>query len=422
LFLAFILAGCGATGPTPSPSPSPSPSPVVTAPPTSAPTAAPSQDAAAVYAAIEAQVIGLRQLDRLRPVAPKAIDRAAMAAYVAAEFDRANPSERIAADERLLKTLGLLSAESSLAELHRDLLSSQVVGLYSPDDRELYVLDSDGSLGPAARMVFAHEFTHALQDQHFDLVAYTKAVDDPDETDRALARLSLLEGDASAVMLAWAQLNLSIDELLRAAQEAADPQSAAILARMPPILRDLSLFPYQQGANFVTTLFQAGGWAAVDAAYADPPNSSEQVMHAAKYQAREAPVTVTIPEGLAGRMGDGWSVGTQDTLGEFQLQIWLRGGAGTISSVAANAAAGWGGDRVALLDGPNGARAVVLLTEWDTPAEATEFADAALSAVMSHGLNAEIVFQPGSSSVRVLIGSDDATTGRLHQLLGVSGV
>jgi hypothetical protein len=121
-------------------------------------------------------------------------------------------------------------------------------------------------------------------------------------------------------------------------------------------------------------------------------------------------------------MGEGWSVGTQDTYGEFQLQVWLRGSGGAISSAAAIAAAGWGGDRLALLDGPNGARAVAMLTAWDTAQDATEFADAARTAVTSHQLNAIVVFQPGSTTVRVLVGSDDATTGRLHQILGASGV
>jgi len=157
-------------------------------------------------------------------------------------------------------------------------------------------------------------------------------------------------------------------------------------------------------------------------AYADPPVSTEQVMHSAKYESREAPVVVPVSEGLAGRMGEGWSIGTQDTFGEFQLQIWLRGRTGAVSSLSANAAAGWGGDRIVLLDGPNGARAVAMLTAWDTPQDATEFAEAARAAVSSYALNAEVVFQPGSSTVRVLVGSDDASTGRLHQVLGASGV
>jgi hypothetical protein len=417
------VVGCGVIAPTPSPSP--------TAPPTAAPTAtaaAPATatpttlDRAAVYAAIEDQVAKIRNLDQRQPVTPKAVDSAALKAYVEQEFATENPAEAVVADERLAKLFGLIPPDSSLADLYRDLLTSQVIGLYSPDDKEMLVLDGAGNLGPSARIVFAHEFTHALQDQHFDLVAYSKASDDRTQGDRSLARTSLVEGDATAVMSVWSQQHLTVQELLQVAQEASDPQAAAILARMPPILRDGSLFPYQQGVAFITALVQSGGWAAVDRAYADPPASTEQVMHFAKYSSREAPVAVPVPEGLAGRMGEGWSIGTQDTYGEFQLQVWLRGKSDAVSNVAADAAAGWGGDRVVLLDGPNGARAAAMLTAWDTPDDATQFADAARTAVASYGLNAEVVFQPGSSTVRVLVGSDDATTGRLHQILGASGV
>jgi hypothetical protein len=415
--LALLLAGCGIIAPTPSPSPSPTP----TVAPTAAPTTQPSRDAAAIYTAIEEQVIRIRDLERRGPVARKAVDSAAMKAHVEEEFNRENPADRIAADERLAKTLGLIPANASLADLYRDFLTSQVVGLYSPDDKQLLVLDSSGGLGPLARMIFAHEFTHALQDQHFNLKAYT-AEEDRSQGDRNLARLSLVEGDATAVMNTWAPQNLTMTELLQASQEAADPQSLAILARMPLILRETALFPYSAGATFVVTLHASGGWEAVDRVYADPPASSEQLMHPAKYTAREAPVPVAVPDGLAGRMGSGWSIGTQDTLGEFQLGIWLRGSGGAISVAATTAAAGWGGDRVVLLDGPNSSRGLALLTAWDSATDATEFADAARAAIASFGLNGEVVFQSGATTVRVLVGSDDAITGRLHQVLGVSGV
>jgi hypothetical protein len=419
--LGLLLAGCGVIAPTPSPSPSPAPTVAPTPVVSAGPSAGASRDPDSLYAAIEGQVIRIRDLERRSPVARKIVDSAAMKAHVEDEFNRENPADRIAADERLAKTLGLIPVSSSLADLYREFLTSQVVGLYSPDDRELLVLDAGGGLGPLAQMIFAHEFTHALQDQHFNLKAYTEN-EDRTQGDRNLARLSLVEGDATAVMNTWAPQNLTMTELLQASQQAADPQSLAIIASMPPILRETALFPYSAGATFVVALHASGGWEAVDRVYADPPASSEQILHPAKYTARETPVAVAVPEGLADRMGAGWSIGTQDTLGEFQLEVWLRGSGGAVSPVAAAAAAGWGGDRVVLLDGPANARGVALLTAWDTTADATEFADAARAAISSFGLNGEVVFQSGSTTVRVLVGSDDATTGKLHQLLGAAGV
>lgn len=419
--IALIAAACGSATPTPTPAPA---TPAATATASSGPAASgsPGQDLVSAARAIEAQVAAIRGLPQKSPVDPKALDSAGLTAYIEKDFAKENSADRIAADERLAKLLGLLPADSSLADLYKELLTSQVVGLYSPDDKALYVLQTGGALGPAERMIFAHEFTHALQDQHFDLLAYSKATDDRMQGDRALARTSLVEGDATAVMSIWAQSNLTLDELLKVAQTAADPKAAAIMAKMPPILRETSLFPYQQGATFVGSLFRAGSWGAIDKAYTTPPDSTEQVMHSAKYLSREAPVTVTMPSGLLGRLGSGWSIGTEDTYGEFQLQVWLRGPGGTAASAATTAAAGWGGDRLALLDGPGGARGAVLLSAWDTAQDASEFAAAARTAIDAYKVNALVVDQPGSKTVTVLAASDDTVLDRLYQILGASGV
>jgi hypothetical protein len=84
-------------------------------------------------------------------------------------------------------------------------------------------------------------------------------------------------------------------------------------------------------------------------------------------------VAVAFPDELAQHLGDGWTVALQDTFGEMLLEVLLRDGGAT---GAAQAAAGWGGDRVALLEGPDGEAAVVIDTTWDTEADAGEFADA----------------------------------------------
>ena len=79
-------------------------------------------------------------------------------------------------------------------------------------------------------------------------------------------------------------------------------------------------------------------------------------------------------------VGPGWTEAGEDTLGELILRIWLNEG-GVSAAGAAAATAGWGGDRVALLRGPaRGALSVVLHTEWDTAADADEFAAAATTA------------------------------------------
>ena len=46
------------------------------------------------------------------------------------------------------------------------------------------------------QLAYAHEFIHALQDQHFDLDAFVEANSNEDDPDGWLALSALVEGDA----------------------------------------------------------------------------------------------------------------------------------------------------------------------------------------------------------------------------------
>jgi hypothetical protein len=161
-----------------------------------------------------------------------------------------------------------------------------------------------------------------------------------------------------------------------------------------------------------------GGWRAVDAFYASMPESTEQILHKDKYSSGEAPVEVTMPKSLATDLGSGWSVLLEDTFGELQMGIWLREG-GVEKSAADAAAAGWGGDRLAVINGPDGAWAVAMQTAWDTPADAEAFEAAATTALERAGGPGQVL--PGAGDkVRWVVVADDA--GTLEKVAGVLGL
>jgi hypothetical protein len=190
---------------------------------------------------------------------------------------------------------------------------------------------------------------------------------------------------------------------------------------MPAILRESLLFPYVQGLAFVQGLQSQGGWKAVDDAFAKPPASTEQILHPDKYAAGEAPDAVTLPSDLAAKLGSGWTVPLVDTFGEFQLGVWLNSAPGANKATADAAAAGWGGDRIAAIKGPNGAWGVVLRTAWDSAKDAAEFEAAATPLV--HGLTDPARLLPGAGGTErwVLVASDDATLSRIAGVLGLAG-
>jgi len=416
--MAFSLAAIACDPSTGTPAPA-SPTARLASPTGTA--APPTDSPEAVYRRIEEQVSAIRGLATTKAVTPQFVTKAELGTVLARILEEDTPPEELRKAELLYRTLGLMTGEPTLEELFLDLLQSQVAGLYDARTEALYVLSKSGGVGPVEQVFFAHEFEHALQDQHFDLEALQ---DLPlDQGDRILAHQALVEGDAYALMAQWLFAHLGAAGIGALLEASNDPAAKAALDAIPEIVQAQILFPATQGTVFVQGLQLAGGWAAVDAAFADPPRSTEQILHPEKYAAREAPIEVSVPADPAGGMGDGWREVLRDTLGEHQLEIWLdapgAGGPGPAS--AATAAVGWGGDRLILFESSTAA-AAAFVTEWDSQADAVEFAEAAQRALDARGLIGGVLQQPGSTTVTVLIATTDAAATRLDLVFGITGV
>jgi hypothetical protein len=349
---------------------SPSPSPVATATVTSTEPAPPASgspaedDLAAAVAEIEAQVRETRQLPDPQIGPPELLTRDELAAELDASFAEDYPPDEREADNVVLRALGLLDAGQDVGELQKDLLTSQVLGFYDDQARRMVIV-SDAGLDALGRITYAHEYTHALQDKAFGLAGLELEAEGQD--DRSLGRLALVEGDATVTMFLWA-LQFA-PEVMAEIQETPIPDTG----EAPQWMVDSLSFPYVAGATFVFQLWTTADPGAVDAVYAQPPASTEQILHYDKYVAGEVPIEV--PElDLAGALGARWSAVESTSIGEAQIGIFLRF-LGASDQVAAAASSGWGGDRLtAARDGDDVALAWRLA--WDRPADATEFAAA----------------------------------------------
>jgi hypothetical protein len=339
-----------ALGPLASPTPVPPPSL------TPAPSVAGSGSLEDALAAIEADVADLRDLPPADIGPPRLVSRDELEELLADRFAEDYPPEEVAADNVLYHALGLLADDQDIGELSLQLLSGQVLGYYDTARREMVIVTETG-LTPDAEAVYAHEYTHALQDAAFDLETLVT-----DASDRSLAELGLVEGDATTAMTLWAIENLTLEEILDISQTPL-PDTSGIPAWM---IRQLE-FPYLAGSEFVTQLYGTGGFAAVDETWADPPRSTEQVLHYAAYVDDEAPVEVTAftPAGEV-------EVAVDTTFGEAMTAIWLAA-LGVPQVDADAAAAGWGGDAITAVSSADGQVGVVLVTAWDTPIDADEF-------------------------------------------------
>jgi hypothetical protein len=399
LLAAAVASACGSGAASPSKSRTPA------SPPPSPTAGSNAQDQQAVYAAIEQQVEAIRQLQPKSTVTPVLLNSQGVRDWLTKANAAQADHQALANESRLLIHLGLLPAGSSLEQMELDLESGQVIGFYDPTSKGLYVLSQSGGVGPTEKFTFSHEYTHALQDQNFGLDKLAR--DTPDQGDRDLARTALPEGDATLEMTMWAQAYLSMGDLLAIAGASIAAPGADQLAKAPAILRDTLEFPYDVGLTFVQGIYSQGGWAAVDKVYANPPASTSQILHPELYTNGVQPVAVTVPA-VPASLGSGWKQTMADTLGEFQLRIWLEGEAPTSdqTTAATTATANWGGDRVALYEGPNGAWAVVLHTEWRSEAGATAFTDAATQRLVALGSQFRVCGDP--THVNLVIASAES--------------
>jgi hypothetical protein len=416
--LSLVLVACGGNAPSAAPSPTPSHEPTA-APSASAPASpAASADQAAIYDAIEAQVIELRGLQPTKPVERQVISEAELRTILTKQFDEETPPAYLAANERLYKALGLMPQDESLRDLSLDLLSGGVAGFYRNDQGKLYIVSKTGRIGGNEKITFAHEFDHSLQDQTWPVFKDQDGV--LDRSDWIIGRQAVYEGDATLLMSLWAVANLTPQELQDVLAAGSDPATAALMERIPAIMKETLLFPYTTGAAFVQAAQVQGGWAGVDKLYDRLPESSEQILHPEKYTANEAPLKVDLPADLAKRLGAGWSVPLEDTFGELQTGIWLREG-GVAVAAATDAAAGWGGDRLAVIEGPNGAWAVALHTVWDTQQDAAAFETAATTALSTAGGVTSVLPGTGGTTRWILVASDADSMGRVANVLGLAG-
>jgi Zn-dependent peptidase ImmA (M78 family) len=313
----------------------------------------------------------LRKLAVLRPVRSGVQSRAEIEQMIVRNLNESATPEEMAATEAALRKLGLVPADFQYRAFLVQLLTEQVAGYYDPKTQEFYLadwIDLDGF-----RPVMAHELVHALQDQHFNLRRFE---DWPKhDSDAELAAHSLVEGDASFLMMQYVVQNPARQLAFLKSMMAGGAGASEKIEKAPRVLRESLLFPYLKGTSFVTQVYKRGGWEAVTAAYKSLPQSTEQVLHAEKYEAGEAPQKVALRD-VSASLGKGWRMADHDVQGEWGLYLLLDEFLQE-AEASRRATAGWGGDRFALFLGPAKTDVVVALkTAWDTEADAAEFFDA----------------------------------------------
>jgi hypothetical protein len=192
-----------------------------------------------------------------------------------------------------------------------------------------------------------------------------------DNDDLALATSASLEGDAMVVMTQYYAQTAAQGGMLKDLLAMLTGQKTEKLQAAPTFLRELMLFPYQEGQKFVFALQMQAGDEALEKVFRDPPVSTEQILHPEKYFGeRDDPQPVTLPV----IPSDAWRMIGSNVLGELGIRAMLATQLRFTEAQAA--AAGWGGDRYHVYErGPGGSLGLVWQTVWDEEHEAEEFAE-----------------------------------------------
>lgn len=308
------------------------------------------------------EITGLRLLT---PLKKSLRSREEIRAYVIKQMnEEKNPQERYA-DTRSGEAFGLLPKGFDLDSFMVNVLTEQIEGLYDPKTREFYI--ADWSPLEEQRMVMAHELTHALEDQHFQIEAWSRAAR-PNE-DAELARDAVLEGSAMAAMVDYLMLGTgrSLKDLpeFDPSMLIGDLGATPTLKKAPPFLKDALIFPYISGLNFSAAVLKNSGWPALSGVFEKPPVSTQQILHPGLYKSGKIPTVVALPP-FEKVLGNNWAKLDENILGEFGWKEVLKQFLG--EERAKPMAAAWDGDRYAVYEHKE-TKKLILLTRLHLDSE-----------------------------------------------------
>ncbi len=367
--------------------------------------------------AVMSQVAAIRNLPPATGVRVGAITREQVPATLASTLTE-NDRESFAHLTTLYRLLGHLGPTEDYQGAYLAFAGGNVIGFYSPRDKSLFVVTSDGepidfsTLEILEQSTIAHELTHALQDHAFDVQSlFAKTKDDLDWT---LALSAVIEGDAVNVEGMWRRDHAYAPPPapLRAAVAAAELPLArsvgrgggGVRAQSTPVSIEREFrFPYTTGAEWVSIVRSQHRADAIDTVLRGRRLTTAEIIHPDLYENGFTPDSVSLPD-VAKALGDGWTHESGGAFGEFQLRNYLQ--LELTALPATQAATGWRGDRYDVYRKRNDSVAVFRL-RFASAGEAQEFVGAqgaffeGAKAAVSHADGRWLaVFPDGRTTVR----------------------
>lgn len=298
-------------------------------------------------------------------------------------------------DNAKFEAMFLVNESADSIAVQQRNLDVGVLGFYSPEEDQIFLIAADRENLRIDEATLAHELVHAWQDQRYNLSAEEFS---PRVRDQSNALSGLVEGDAAYVDGLYQQRCAEGDWNGTCLVPSERAGGAGSLANVGVYFLDFQ--PYSDGPEFVRLARTMGGWEAVNELYERPPETTEQVIHAEKYQQDES-----TDLNLTDETTDNWTrVHPQDrpnygSVGEAGLMSMFvypyydsQGQSGVLSpddwfnfdeegnvssfdpyDYESNYSTGWDGDRLHVYENESNETAYVWRLAWDSPQDAREF-------------------------------------------------
>ena len=326
-----------------------------------------------------------------RTIKRRLTSRDEVVAYLHKQMSEDKDAKRLQRSELVLKKFGLLPRDFDLQSFLVALLREQVAGYYDYRTKTVNLLDWVGV--EQQRPVLAHELTHALQDQSFDLEKWMKAGDidlddkkqptwdDIQKDEISTARQAVVEGQAMVVLVDYMLMPLGqsiltsraiVDQLKRGMLVGTDQSPE--FENAPIFLKEALTFPYRYGIDFEADLLAARGkQRAFGEVFANPPRTTRQIMEPKTYLSGEQIPPMPLPDfPKTFKNYERFDLGA---IGEFDVAVLIDQYAGVEPS--RQLFPEWrGGYYYAAKpkDEPDAPLALMYASRWSTPANAEKFA------------------------------------------------
>jgi hypothetical protein len=318
------------------------------------------------------------------------VSKADVEKYAAGQMAKEEFTKRFAQEELSMKKLGFLPRDFNLKEFLVKSTGQEIAAYYDDETKMISMLN----WVPPDRQepILAHELTHALQDQNYDLAKWMKAgsksTDGAPTDDSAIARKAVVEGQAMVVYVDYLlkPVGRSLEDTPGLIYQMEEPAVKAVIDSQlmhdaPMILREAGTFAYNQGLIFEGELLHAGGKKmAFAGAFARPPRNSHEVLQPQAYIQNQKLAPVYIPD-MKEALGNQYDVYDSGGIGELDVRALLKQYGER--KIADDLAASWQGgafvafrrkDKAAEVSASTGDLALLYVSRWKTPQSAERFA------------------------------------------------